>query len=170
QHDLVALADPKHAIPPYDAILLRAPTRAGDRALADALAPLVGAIDVNLMREANLRATGAGASPAEVARWLWGEVEKKKRAARQSVPAAVDERALLDPRHHAAQLLADLLGRMRGHLRAHRLERGLVDPVLQHPVLGELARLDVAEDAAHLRAGFVGDDARAAHVFAVFGG
>jgi len=79
QHDLVVLADPKHAIPPYDAILLTAPKRANDGVLNDALTPLVGAIDVNLMREANLRATGAGASPAEVARWLWGEMEKKKR-------------------------------------------------------------------------------------------
>ena len=76
QHDLVVLADPKHAIPPYDAILLLAPKRAGDRALTDALSPLIGAIDVNLMREANLRATGANASPAEVARWLWGEIKK----------------------------------------------------------------------------------------------
>jgi len=79
QHDLVVLADPKHAIPPYDAILLTAPKRANDGVLNDALTPLVGAIDVNLMREANLSATGAGASPAEVARWLWGEMEKKKR-------------------------------------------------------------------------------------------
>ena len=78
QHDLVVLADPKHAIPPYDAILLTARKRANDRALTDALTPLIGAIDVNLMREANLRATGAGASPAEVARWLLGEMEKKK--------------------------------------------------------------------------------------------
>lgn len=78
QHDLVVLADPKYAIPPYDAILLTAPKRADDRALIDALSPLIGAIDVNLMREANLRATGAGASPAEVARWLWGQMEKKK--------------------------------------------------------------------------------------------
>jgi len=38
----------------------------------------LGAIDVTLMREANLRATGAGASPAQVARWLWGEVEKRR--------------------------------------------------------------------------------------------
>jgi hypothetical protein len=53
--------------------------RADDRALAAALAPLVGAIDVTLMREANLRATGAGASPAEVARWLWDEIEKRKK-------------------------------------------------------------------------------------------
>ncbi|HXW24938.1 MAG TPA: glycine betaine ABC transporter substrate-binding protein [Xanthobacteraceae bacterium] len=79
QHDLVVLADPKEAIPPYDAILLLAPKRADDRALKDALAPLIGAIDVNLMRAANLRATGgANASPAEVARWLWREMEKKR--------------------------------------------------------------------------------------------
>src|SRR5262249_45584137 len=76
QHDLVVVADPKHAIPLCDAILLLAPKRAGDRALTDALAPLVGAIDVKLMREANLRATGPGASPAEVARWMWGEIKK----------------------------------------------------------------------------------------------
>jgi osmoprotectant transport system permease protein len=78
QHDLVVLADPKHAIPPYDAILLLAPKRTDDRALGDALSPLIGAIDVTLMREANLRATGAGASPAEAARWLWAEIAKKK--------------------------------------------------------------------------------------------
>src|ERR1700730_10528360 len=58
QYDLVVLDDPKHAIPPYDAILLLAPRNADDRALADALRPLIGAIDVALMREANLRATG----------------------------------------------------------------------------------------------------------------
>ena len=34
KYDLVALDDPKHAIPPYDAILLLAPKRAGDEALA----------------------------------------------------------------------------------------------------------------------------------------
>jgi osmoprotectant transport system permease protein len=79
QHDLVVLADPKHAIPPYDAILLVSPKRAGDSALGDALSPLIGAIDVTLMRKANLRATGAGASPAAVARWLWGEMEKRKK-------------------------------------------------------------------------------------------
>jgi osmoprotectant transport system permease protein len=72
QYDLVVLDDPKHAIPPYDAILLIAPRNAGDRALADALRPLIGAIDVELMREANLRATGGGkdSSPAAVARWM----------------------------------------------------------------------------------------------------
>ena len=80
QHDLVVLADPKQAIPPYDAILLASPRRAGDSALRDALAPLIGGIDVKLMRDANSRATGgANSSPAEVARWLWAEIEKKKR-------------------------------------------------------------------------------------------
>ena len=57
QHDLVVLEDPKHAIPPYDAILLVSPRRANDTALLAALRPLVGAIDVTLMREANLRAS-----------------------------------------------------------------------------------------------------------------
>jgi len=76
QYDLVVLDDPRHAIPPYDAILLTAPKRADDRALTEALSPLVDAIDVTLMREANLRATGAGASPGQVARWLWEEVRK----------------------------------------------------------------------------------------------
>jgi len=78
KYDLVVLDDPKHAIPPYDAILLVAPKRTGDRVLIEALRPLVGAIDVKLMREANLRATSSGASPEEVARWLWEEIGRRK--------------------------------------------------------------------------------------------
>ncbi len=87
-----------------------------------------------------------------------------------SVPVLVHHRALLDPRHHGAQLLADLLDRVRGALGAHGLERGLVDPVLQHPVLHELAGLDVVEDPLHLGARLVGDHARPRHVLAVLGG
>ena len=34
KYDLVVLDDPKHAIPPYDAIMLLAPKRAGDQAIA----------------------------------------------------------------------------------------------------------------------------------------
>jgi osmoprotectant transport system permease protein len=80
QHDLVVLDDPRRAIPPYDAILLIAPRRANDRALLDALRPLVGAIDVGLMRAANLRAAGGGyASPQAAARWLWNEVQRTRR-------------------------------------------------------------------------------------------
>jgi osmoprotectant transport system permease protein len=73
EHDLVVLEDPKQAIPPYDAILLVSPRRAEDRALLAALSPLIGAIDVETMREANLRA-GTGATPEAAARWLWERV------------------------------------------------------------------------------------------------
>jgi osmoprotectant transport system permease protein len=78
KYDLVVLEDPKHAIPPYDAILLLAPKRAGDEALRTALQPLLGKIDVSDMREANLRAAGndAASSPAAVARWLWEKIGK----------------------------------------------------------------------------------------------
>ncbi len=69
QFDLVVLTDPKAAIPPYDAVLLFSPKRASDAALAGAMKPLSGAIDVTLMREANLRAN-QGQSPEVVARWM----------------------------------------------------------------------------------------------------
>jgi osmoprotectant transport system permease protein len=75
RHDLVVLGDPLQAIPPYDAILLIAPKRVNDHALLQALKPLIGAIDVTLMREANLRA--ARAPPAEIARWLWEEMGRR---------------------------------------------------------------------------------------------
>ena len=76
KYDLVVLEDPKHAIPPYDAILLLAPKRAGDQALRAALAPLLGKIDIAAMREANLRAAGndATSSPDAVAKWLWEKI------------------------------------------------------------------------------------------------
>ncbi|MBI3435274.1 MAG: ABC transporter permease/substrate-binding protein [Proteobacteria bacterium] len=72
QFHLSVLDDPLQAIPPYDAILLVAPKRARDRAFIDALTPLVGALDVATMRQANLRAAGGGATsaPREVALWL----------------------------------------------------------------------------------------------------
>ena len=68
-NDLVALEDVRHAIPPYDAILLLSPKRAHDGKLTDVLTRLVGAIPVELMREANARASDGG-SPDAVARWL----------------------------------------------------------------------------------------------------
>jgi osmoprotectant transport system permease protein len=78
KYDLVALEDPKRAIPPYDAIVLLAPKRAGDERLKAALQPLLGKIDISTMREANLRAAGndASSSPDAVARWLWEKVAK----------------------------------------------------------------------------------------------
>ncbi len=75
QFDLLVLDDPKHAIPPYDAILLLSPKRAHDAALIAALKPLIGAIPVELMRAANLRAS-SGTSATDAARWLASEMAK----------------------------------------------------------------------------------------------
>ena len=79
KYDLVVLDDVRHAIPPYDAILLLAPKRAGDQALQAALQPLLGRIDISAMREANLRAAGGdgASSPDAVARWLWDKIGKR---------------------------------------------------------------------------------------------
>jgi len=69
---LVVLADVKHAIPAYDAVILISPRRRNDEALRRALAPLVGAIPVERMRQANYmldRDTGKATVPA-AARFL----------------------------------------------------------------------------------------------------
>jgi osmoprotectant transport system permease protein len=70
--DLVVLADPKGALPPYDAVLLIAPGRAEDARLRKALEGLDGAITVDAMQKANYsvdRDTGK-VSPGEAARAL----------------------------------------------------------------------------------------------------
>ena len=69
---LVALSDPRHAIPNYDAVLLISPRRAGDRRLIGALKPLVGRIDVGHMRQANFMVDRDQDKrpPEEAARWL----------------------------------------------------------------------------------------------------
>ncbi|MGA9198173.1 MAG: ABC transporter permease/substrate-binding protein [Pseudolabrys sp.] len=77
-YNLVVLADDKHAIPPYDAILLISPKRADDTKLIAALKPLIGSIDVATMRKANARASNGSETPDTVARWLAGEIEKKR--------------------------------------------------------------------------------------------
>jgi osmoprotectant transport system permease protein len=51
---LVVLADPKGALPSYDALLMLSPRIADDAGVAKALEPLLGAISVEAMREANL--------------------------------------------------------------------------------------------------------------------
>jgi osmoprotectant transport system permease protein len=69
---LAVLTDPKAAIPPYDAVVLISPKRAGDRRLTDALKPLIGAIPVSAMQAANYSVDRdqAKASPAEAAKAL----------------------------------------------------------------------------------------------------
>jgi osmoprotectant transport system permease protein len=79
KYDLVVLEDSRHAIPPYDAIVLLSPRRADDQALQAAIKPLLGKIDISDMREANLRAAGGdgASSPDAVARWLWEKIGKR---------------------------------------------------------------------------------------------
>jgi len=76
---LTVLADPARALPGYDAILLVSPAHAHDRPFLDALTPLVGAIPVEAMRRANYMVDRDSdkASPADAARWLAGQVERR---------------------------------------------------------------------------------------------
>ncbi|PXW79269.1 osmoprotectant transport system permease protein [Blastomonas natatoria] len=69
---LVVLADPKGAVPSYDAILLASRSAAADPRLIAALEPLVGAIPVEKMREANYRVDRDAdkQSPSDSAIWL----------------------------------------------------------------------------------------------------
>jgi osmoprotectant transport system permease protein len=70
--DLVVLSDPRAIIPRYDAVLLIAPQRAADAAFRRVLQPLVGAIDIDVMRQANQMVDRAHdkRTPAEAARFL----------------------------------------------------------------------------------------------------
>jgi osmoprotectant transport system permease protein len=75
---LVVLADPKHAILAYDALVLIAPRRVADSRLKQALAPLIGAVSTDLMREANLmvdRDTDK-MSPKQAAQFLAAHLRK----------------------------------------------------------------------------------------------
>jgi osmoprotectant transport system permease protein len=69
---LVVLTDPREALPAYDAVLLVAPQRADDARFLDALRPLIGAIRVEAMREANYSVdrTEDKKSPADAAKSL----------------------------------------------------------------------------------------------------
>ncbi|TVV71282.1 ABC transporter permease/substrate-binding protein [Sphingomonas solaris] len=69
---LTVLADPRRALPSYDALLLVSPARANDARFRAALQPLVGAIPVSAMREANYMVDRdtAKVTPDDAARWL----------------------------------------------------------------------------------------------------
>ena len=74
QFGLRVLDDTRQAIPPYDDVLLISPKRVRDTALLDALRPLVGTLDVGLMREANRKAQAE--TPEAIARWLRDKIGK----------------------------------------------------------------------------------------------
>jgi len=77
--DLVTLADPAEAIPPYDALLLIGPGVADARpGLLGALEPLRGRISDELMRAANRRVDLDGESVGEAVRWLDGELRQAR--------------------------------------------------------------------------------------------
>nr|AGU09950.1 Substrate binding domain of ABC-type glycine betaine transport system [uncultured organism] len=69
---LRVLSDPRHALPSYDAILLAGPAHAQDPRFLAALRPLIRAIPVTAMREANYRVDRDKGkdSPEAAARWL----------------------------------------------------------------------------------------------------
>jgi osmoprotectant transport system permease protein len=70
---LLILGDPRHALPPYDAVILISPKRAHDARLLAALRPLIGAIPVAVMQQANYQVDRDGPekqSPAQAAKGL----------------------------------------------------------------------------------------------------
>ena len=77
---LSVLADPKHAVPGYDAILLVAPARAADARFVAALTPLVGRVPVAAMREANYQVDRDTdkRDPAAAAAWLAWTIAAKR--------------------------------------------------------------------------------------------
>lgn len=68
--DLATLDDPRDALPPYDAVLLLSDEAADDARLVEALRPLLGAVTIDKMREANRRVDADGETPQRAAEWL----------------------------------------------------------------------------------------------------
>ena len=90
--DLVVLGDPRGAILPYDAIILIAARRANDSLLRGALAPLVGAMPVETMREANYRVDrDAGEPPVAASRWLAKQLTAESETTRSGSTEQRDE-------------------------------------------------------------------------------
>jgi osmoprotectant transport system permease protein len=69
---LILLADPKAALPPYDAMLLVGPAHSHDAKFLAALKPLIGRISLTLMQRANLMVDRDQdkQTPAAAAAWL----------------------------------------------------------------------------------------------------
>jgi osmoprotectant transport system permease protein len=76
-YDLVVLADPKRALPPYDAVLLLSPAASKRQDLVKALGPLVGTIDDVAMRQANKLVDVDRKSVQSAATFLRNAIHKK---------------------------------------------------------------------------------------------
>ncbi|MFB0612167.1 ABC transporter permease/substrate-binding protein [Aurantiacibacter poecillastricola] len=74
--NLVVLEDPREALPSYDAIVLISPRLADNAQLLEALEPLVGAVDVATMRQANYAVDREEDKwpPQRAARWLLDQI------------------------------------------------------------------------------------------------
>ena len=82
QYDLVVLDDPKHAIPPYDAVLLLAPQRAHDETLIAALTAADRRDSGRAHARGQLRGVERqGGWPSEAATLRWGSRLKTVAAA-----------------------------------------------------------------------------------------
>ena len=79
--DLVTLADPRSALPHYDAVLLLAPRAARDARLVAALQPLIGRLGIATMREANwmVDRDAQKQTPKQAAAWLASRLATEKR-------------------------------------------------------------------------------------------
>jgi osmoprotectant transport system permease protein len=77
-YNLKILADPKAALPPYDAVLLVGPRYANDASVRRVLMPLVGHISLDLMQKANFMVDRPDdkKSPGDVAIWLDGQLTR----------------------------------------------------------------------------------------------
>ncbi len=76
--NLVVLEDPLEALPSYDAIVLVSPRMADNAGLVEALQPLLGAVDVQTMRQANYAVDRDEDkwSPEQAAQWLLGAIRR----------------------------------------------------------------------------------------------
>jgi len=74
QYNLLLLADPKSALPPYDAVLLVSAKRARGAKVIAALQPLVGKLNLSLMQRANLMVDRDKHTPEDVARWVESQI------------------------------------------------------------------------------------------------
>ena len=77
-NNFVVLEDEKGAVPSYETLLLVAPGRKDDANFVDAIQPLIGAITVENMREANYMVDREEdkKAPGQAARWLDEQIRK----------------------------------------------------------------------------------------------
>ena len=76
RYGLKLLADPKGALPPYDALLLVSQKHLGDAKFMATQASLDGASALPVMQAANLLLDRDGKTPAEAAKWLNARIDR----------------------------------------------------------------------------------------------